>query len=206
MLVSFTACQKESISAEIPSQLSPEDYLKSLNQSVFFQYDYQNEAAGIYYGWFVDNEGTVKSYKLQSAEAAAPFRDAGTWTPEQLRRLYNLAKETRHRLSARDLEQMVRRIRAASQGRLSERVDNSGRAGRGTFRAFLLERKTVSQENHNQGGCGSSQSSGQYSTTIVEEVKVVTLKTTGAYDQENQSEDAQAITRWLEGIAINAGF
>lgn len=207
LLLSFTACQKESITADIPSQeQSPEEYLNSLGQSVFFQYDYQNEATGEYHGWFVDNTGAVKTYELQSAAEASTLSDASTWTPDQLRRLYNWAKETRHRMTPRELAQMVRRIRAASQGRLSDRVPDNGRTERATFRSFLLTQRQVNHAD-NQGGCnGNSNYNTDQTTTTVNEVKVITLKTSGAFAQENQSEDARAITRWLEGIAASAGL
>ncbi|MCB0519306.1 MAG: hypothetical protein H6577_07700 [Lewinellaceae bacterium] len=209
LFFAFTACQKESVSTNIPSQpQTPEDYLNGLGLSVFFQYDYQNEATGEYFGWFVDNTGAVKTYQLQSAAEASALGETGTWTPEQLRRLYNWAKDTRYRLAAGDLVPMVRRIRAASEGRISDRVDNNDRTGRGTFRAFLLEKRQVQQQENGgaQGGCNSSHSNGNQYPATVEEVKLVTLKINGSYDQENLSEDARAITRWLEGIADSAGL
>jgi hypothetical protein len=206
----LAGCEKENAQPAAAKVMSPEDYLKTqVKQPVLFQSEYRNAATAECYGWLIDDQGQVRAYNL-SGEPEACLPATATCTPEDLVRLLSHATTVQATLPASEVVTHFKLIAGAANGQLSALADNSGEQGTLTLRTF----QKIQVEYDYSNGCSSNPGSNamfetyrqEQSLTLTDAYTMVTLRLTGAQSQENLSESARNIVRWLESTGKDAGL
>jgi hypothetical protein len=209
-LLLFAGCEKETVQPAAAKVMSPEDFLKTqVKQPVLFQSEYRNPATSECFGWLVDDQGQVRAYNL-SGEPEACLPAAATCTPEDLVRLLSRATTVQTTLPASEVVAHFKLIAGAANGQLSPLTENSSEQGTLTLRAF---QKTQVEYDYSNG-CSSNPGSNamfetyrqEQSMTLIDAYSMVTLRLSGAQSQENLSESARNIVRWMESTGKDAGL
>ena len=156
-----TGCEKEYYDAPV-------------NQPVFFEYRYINNAWGVAdNGWLIDSEGRQRGFNFPE-----DYRwpdSTGHLTLEDLE--YNLGQTDTllHSFSRKDFEKHTRLIRGAAEGTLNEFRVRCADMGSAMFSCYAFDSETKTYE-------------------------YVLLAATGNWEQYNQSEEAEKLVGWMKDL------
>ena len=113
----------------------------AISQRVLFQQSFVNYAWGYQNrGWFVDNRGTMKAYRVTDAEYwVRP--DSGYISVDDLISNYSLGDKIIYTIPDKELRQKYGLIGAAASGEISERTRSAYDAGLVQFSCFWWDKE-----------------------------------------------------------------
>ena len=161
MWIMATGCEKEYYDAPV-------------NQPVFFEYRYLNNAWGVAdNGWLIDSEGRQRGFNFPE-----DYRwpdSTGHLTLDDLE--YNLGQTDTllHSFSQKDFEKHTRLIRGAAEGILSESRARGADMGASRLSCYAYDQKTGTYE-------------------------YVLLAAMGDWEQFNQSAEAEKLVDWMKDL------
>jgi len=152
-----------------------------IGQRVLFQQSFINYAWGYQNrGWFVDNDGEMKAYRIagrgdQWHNVGTAGTDSGYIVQKELEENYAKADWVIYHIPQSELIEKFRLISSAANGPYSPYTRAAYDAGNVLFCAYLLDKE--------KGAYGQ-----------------VLLERSGDFSQFNENADAQEIQKWLVGL------
>lgn len=152
-------------------------YDTSLNieQHILFHFSYINQAWSYqHWGWFIDNTGEVKSYKVQSPANWNLADSNGYISSDRLEENYQLANICFYKISKSELKKYLL-IDSAAKGNLSQETYQGADGGVNIFYCYYWDKE---QEKYKQ----------------------VLLSKSGDVNQNNLHPNAIVLDNWLKEI------
>ena len=200
IVLTMLSCSKDAgvASTEERVTLSAQELIDLyIRTDAVFQFSTLIRETGEEYGWVIDREGYLRSYRSETPRYLGNAVRNELWNANQIEELLAIATEPRLQVGAQDLVEVYKEALKISAESVSDISLSPGAAAESRLSVFRL----TTPDQVMSGGCGSMredlEGADARHTTYFEKVMI---ESTGYQLARNNSPSATVVARWVSDL------